>query len=183
MGWGVFEVVSRDARPHPEERACRKGPANWHACTRVSKDEDGTDLGFTRDRQNSVPKSATADLGALMLRDASRRTWAVEAPALASGRDAPQHEGEGGGAFWPNEAKRGVCLFGSSERPTSGCAKSAPTPFHCLRIVIYNDFCNSHVSTALSAQDSTRATFAQTWRRRHIRTACSSISYGASPSY
>src|SRR5262249_25687087 len=32
---------------------------------------------------------------ALMLRDASRRAWAVEAPALASGRDAPQHEGEG----------------------------------------------------------------------------------------
>src|SRR5215471_9695027 len=91
----LFEVVSRDARPHPEERACRKGPADWHACTRVSKDEDGTDLGFTRDRQNSVPKSATADLGALMLRDASRRTWAVEAPALASGRNAPQHEGEG----------------------------------------------------------------------------------------
>src|SRR5262249_4039817 len=75
MEWVLFEVVSRDARPHPEERACRKGPANWHACTRVSKDEDGTDLGFTRDRQNSVPKSATADLGALMLRDASRRTW------------------------------------------------------------------------------------------------------------
>src|SRR5262245_53188382 len=97
MEWVLFEVVSRDARPHPEERACRKGPADWYACTRVSKDEDGTDLGFTRDRQNSVPKSATADLGALMLRDASRRTWAVEAPALASGRNAPQHEGEGGG--------------------------------------------------------------------------------------
>src|SRR5262245_11976504 len=30
-----------------------------------------------------------------MLRDASRRAWAVEAPALATGRDAPQHEGEG----------------------------------------------------------------------------------------
>jgi len=34
----LFEVVSRDARPHPEERARRKGPANWYACTRVSKD-------------------------------------------------------------------------------------------------------------------------------------------------
>ena len=31
---------------------------------------------------------------ALMLRDASQRAWAVEAPALASRCDAPQHEGE-----------------------------------------------------------------------------------------
>src|SRR5262249_22602467 len=32
---------------------------------------------------------------ALMLRDASQRAWAVEAPALASRCDAPQHEGKG----------------------------------------------------------------------------------------
>src|SRR5262252_3643728 len=31
---------------------------------------------------------------ALMLRDASQRIWAVEAPALASRCDAPQHEGD-----------------------------------------------------------------------------------------
>src|SRR6266568_2034793 len=63
-----------------------------------------------------------------------------KAPALGSRCDAPQHEGEGRPAFWrnepnghfgqtnpgriwPNEAKRGVCLFGSSERPTCGCTK------------------------------------------------------------
>src|SRR5262249_12886678 len=117
----LFEVVSRDARPHPEERACRKGPANWHACTRVSKDEDGTDLGFTRDRQNSVPKSATADLGALMLRDASRRTWAVEAPALASGRNAPQHEGEGGATHFGQTKPSGeyACLVRANDQPAA----------------------------------------------------------------
>src|SRR5262249_24234088 len=36
---------------------------------------------------------------ALMLRDASQRIRAVEAPALASRCDAPQHEGEGRRAF------------------------------------------------------------------------------------
>jgi hypothetical protein len=49
-----------------------------------------------------------------MLRDASQRAWAVEAAALASCCDAPQHEGEEAPrilakrtqrAFWPNEAK------------------------------------------------------------------------------
>ncbi len=40
----LFEVVSpalRDARPHPEERVCRRRSANSKARTRVSKDEDG----------------------------------------------------------------------------------------------------------------------------------------------
>src|SRR5262249_7535234 len=64
----------RAARPHPEERACRRRSANSKARTRVSKDEDGR---------------------ALMLRDASQRIWAVEAPALASRCAAPQHEGDG----------------------------------------------------------------------------------------
>jgi hypothetical protein len=49
---------------------------------------------------------------ALMLRDASQRASAVEALALASHCDAPQHEGEGARrilakrsqpAFWRNE--------------------------------------------------------------------------------
>jgi hypothetical protein len=71
----------------------RKGSANSNARARVSKDEDGTDLGFTRDRQNSEPKSATADLGALMLRDASQRRRAVDTSVLAWRCDAPQHEG------------------------------------------------------------------------------------------
>src|SRR5207244_8522566 len=36
----LFEIVSRDVRPHPEERACRRSLANSKARTRVSKDED-----------------------------------------------------------------------------------------------------------------------------------------------
>src|SRR5262245_39267926 len=61
-----------------------------------------------------------------MLRDASQRASAGEAPALASRCDAPQHEGEGDAhfgetnptgilakrtqrAFWPTEPRRGAC--------------------------------------------------------------------------
>jgi len=39
-----------------------------------------------------------------MLRDASQRASPVEPRARASCCDAPQHEGEVGGAFWRNEA-------------------------------------------------------------------------------
>src|ERR1700757_1988944 len=53
----------------------RRSSANSNVRTRVSKDEDGR-------------------LFAPMLRDASQRIWAVEAAALASRCDAPQHEGE-----------------------------------------------------------------------------------------
>jgi hypothetical protein len=45
---GLFDIVSwlkRDARPHPEERACASASSNSNARARVSKDEDGTDLG------------------------------------------------------------------------------------------------------------------------------------------
>src|SRR5712675_2034077 len=54
----VLKMVS--SRPHPEERACGVGAADWNARTRVSKDED---------------KSWCA----LMLRDASQRSalWQV----------------------------------------------------------------------------------------------------------
>src|SRR5262249_12581566 len=52
------------------------------------------DLGFTRDRQNGVPKSAAADLGA---RGAScfetHRSTADSCKRLCSRCDAPQHEG------------------------------------------------------------------------------------------
>jgi hypothetical protein len=164
----LFEIVRRDARPHPEERGCRKGSANADVRTRVSKDEDGH--------------------AALMLRDASQRIWAAEAFAPASRCDAPQHEGARGAAhfgetkpssFWRNEAKdhfairssprkRGPMItaggygsrlsprfregrpgrrwLGPSEGPTCGCAKSPPGQFPCFGVVIYNDFCNSNVS-------------------------------------
>src|SRR5262249_29882049 len=69
-------ATSRElGRPHPEERAWASASAKSKAGGGISKDEDGHGM-------------------ALMLRDASQRTWAVEAPALASGCDAPQHEGE-----------------------------------------------------------------------------------------
>ena len=73
----MVSFAARDARPRPEERVCRKSSADSNARARVSKDEDER-LGF-----------------ALMLRDASQRALAVDAPPLASRCDAPQHEGEG----------------------------------------------------------------------------------------
>jgi len=36
----MVNCAVRDARPHPEERACRRGSANLQARARVSKDED-----------------------------------------------------------------------------------------------------------------------------------------------
>ena len=36
----MVNCAVRDARPHPQERACRRGSANLLARTRVSKDED-----------------------------------------------------------------------------------------------------------------------------------------------
>src|SRR5262245_4579123 len=66
---------------------------------------------------------------ALMLRDASQRTWAVEAPALASGCDAPQHEGDGARRILAKRSqrvllrsfprKRGPMIMG----PGSRCAR------------------------------------------------------------
>src|SRR5262249_32702670 len=41
---GLFDIVSfaiRDARPHPEERACASASAKSNSRVRVSKDEDG----------------------------------------------------------------------------------------------------------------------------------------------
>jgi len=72
------------ARPHPEERAGWSGPAKPNGRARVSKDED-------------EPLR-----GALMLRDASRRTSAVEAPSLAMHLSMRARVR---GAIWRNEAK------------------------------------------------------------------------------
>ena len=150
---GLFDIVSWELPKTVRRRAAGSavliqrsagwsGPANSNARTRVSKDED--------ERLGSP----------FMLRDASQRIWAVEAPALAmllSMRAGAKHQ--------------------------LAAAKSPPAQFHCFRIVIYNDFCNSHVSAAFSARDFSKATFAQTWSRRHIRTGRPSISHGASPSH
>src|SRR5215813_12734758 len=107
-------ATSRElGRPHPEERAYASASAKSNARARVSKDEDSHGM-------------------ALMLRDASQRTWAVEAPALASGCDAPQHEGE----------------------PTCGCMKRPSARFPCFRPVIYRERCNSSVSRCKRAVEA-----------------------------
>src|SRR5262252_4388624 len=34
-----------------------------------------------------------------------------------------------------------------AKAPTYGCGKQSPAPLHCFRIVIYNECCNSNVSS------------------------------------
>jgi hypothetical protein len=107
----LFDIVScavTHARPHPEERACRRRSAKSNARARVSKDEDER----------------------LGLPSCFETTSAVEAPALASHCDAAQHEGEGARRILAKRthilAKRsqaGTCVVGAGERPTCGCTK------------------------------------------------------------
>ena len=87
------------ARPHPEERAGWSGPAKSHGRTRVSKDEDGR-LGSP-----SAWRRIAARVGC-------GSACARRAAMLLSMRATVR------GAFWPNEAKRGVCVFWS-ERSTN----------------------------------------------------------------
>jgi hypothetical protein len=75
----LFEVVSRvlrDARPHPEERVCRRRSANSKARTRVSKDEDGR-------------------LGSPSCFETHRSALGLWKLLRSSCCDAPQHEGDG----------------------------------------------------------------------------------------
>jgi hypothetical protein len=44
------------------------------------------------------------------------------------------------------EGRPGRRSLGPGEAPTCGCTKSGPRQFPCFGVVIYNDFCNSHVS-------------------------------------
>jgi hypothetical protein len=76
---GLFDMVNcevRDARPHPEERACRRRSANSNVRTRVSKDEA---------EQVHAPSCFETHRSATML---GRRR-------ARSRCDAPQHEGRG----------------------------------------------------------------------------------------
>src|SRR5262249_31032401 len=75
---------------------------------------------------------------ALMLRDASQRIWAMEAPALAFGCDAPQHEGDG--------ARRVLAKRSHVEEPTCGCGKRSLVRLACFRPVIYREPRNFNVS-------------------------------------
>jgi len=85
---GLFDMVNCevcDARPHPEERVCRRRSANSNVRTRVSKDED---------EQVHSPSCFETHRSATML---GRRR-------ARSRCDAPQHEGRGRTAHF-GEAK------------------------------------------------------------------------------
>ena len=111
-----------NSRPHPEERACGVGAADWNARTRVSKDED---------------KSWCA----LMLRDASQRSAAVAGVVLAWRCVAPQHEGG-----------RGPCVLAEQTHVVHPHDAGVETYRHvcslrclCFRSVIYRENCNCRV--------------------------------------
>src|SRR5262245_31624025 len=59
----LFEVVSRDARPHPEERACRKGP------------QTGTRVRASR-RMRTAPISGLPEIGRVECPSRLQPTWA-----------------------------------------------------------------------------------------------------------
>src|SRR5215831_8603434 len=98
-----------------------------------------------------------------MLRDASQRGSAVDASALASCCDAPQHEGERGRRYVGQRdplvilAKRSHVAV-RKEEPTCGWWETVTAAIHCFRPVIYNELRNSNVSsvsTGKSAHDDT----------------------------
>src|SRR5262245_59023758 len=103
----MVNFAARDARPHPEERACRKSPANLQARARVSKDED------ERLGSPSCFETHRSAFG-LWKRLRSRRTQVgftrlapLKRPISGKpeiGCDTPQHEG-------------------GSEAPTNGCTQ------------------------------------------------------------
>ena len=112
--------------------------ANSNARTRVSKDEDGRlpspSCFETRRSAFGLRKRLRSRRAAMLLSMRARgtqRTWAAEAPALASRCDAPQHEGEG-------------------RRTNLRVYEIAAGAISLFPVVIYNDFCNSRVSGAPS---------------------------------
>ena len=74
-------------------------------------------------------------------RIAAQRCWGggvlVRAATLLSTR------GEDARRIWRNEADgEHACLIPA--KPICGCRKRSPAPFHCLRIVIYNEWHNQN---------------------------------------
>src|SRR5262245_18060962 len=103
-------ATSRElGRPHPEERACASGSPKSKGRARVSKDEDGGPHASRR---------IAAHLG-------------LEAPALAFGCDAPQHEGDG--------ARCSLAKRSHVEEPTCGCGKRSLVRLACFRPVLYRE--------------------------------------------
>jgi hypothetical protein len=140
----LFEIVSRalrDARPHPEERACRRSVANSKPRTRVSKDED---------EPVRAPSCFETHRSGLGLWKQLRSPGAAMPLSMRVG---------GRGVFWRNEADRhltkrseaDVCVFGPRGGPTWGCTKSPPVRLPCFRPVIYRERCNFNVSSGRRA--------------------------------
>src|SRR5215472_11357044 len=53
----------------------------------------------------------------------------------------------GYGSLPASRASAGTTIFHKNEAPTYGCGKWSPGTFHCFRIVIYNGWRNSNVSS------------------------------------
>src|SRR6266487_40119 len=153
---GLFDIVSYEPSPcamlvpHPEERACRGGPATSIARARVSKDEDGHGAG------SSCFETHRSALGLW------KRLRSRPAAMLLSMRATVR------GAFWPNEAKRAY-VFDPSEASTCGCGKRSPAALHCSGLLF----------TMNAATPTCRAVSARSADRKSTRLNSShpSISY------
>src|SRR5262249_5163453 len=133
------------------------------------------DLGFTRDRQNGVPKSAAADLGA---RGAScfetHRSTADSCKRLCSRCDAPQHEGAAHFgeakpmAFWqtkPRENQPAAARNGRRLRTIVSGLLFTMTRATCARTATATDFGETN-ATRILAKRSQRAFWRTQLRRR-----------------
>src|SRR5262249_61994227 len=91
-----------------------------------------------------------------MLRDASQRASAVDAPALASCCDAPQHEGEGrdqpaavrddcrgnfiaSGLLFTMKAATPTCRAGEGPHVTPRCVTIRDIPYVTIRVIMRLD--------------------------------------------
>ena len=152
--------------PHPEERACAGASAESNARARVSKDDDvrlGSPSCF------EMHRSAAEAVGASMLPlrcnapqhegERARRILAERTQPVPLG-SSPRKRGPmitaGGYGSRLSLRSAGTTIVWSARRPTCGCTKRPLRHFHCFRIVIYNDFCNSDVLAASRAQDYAR---------------------------
>ena len=128
----LFERVSRarrDARPHPEERGCRKSSANSNARTRISKDED---------ERLPSPSCFETHRSPLRLREHLRSRRAAMHLSMRA-REARRILAKRTQCHLARRSEADVCVFGPSGGPTWGCTKSLPGWFPCFRPIIYNE--------------------------------------------
>jgi hypothetical protein len=113
---------SRDARPHPEERAYRASAGNSNAGTHVSKDGDA---------RVRAPSCFETHRSAANLRSMRAPCAAMLLSMRATVRSA----------FWPNEANRQR----GREGPTCGCGEMRAGSPSCFGPVLYREPCNLKV--------------------------------------